>query len=103
MSSTVVSRNRDLKRLRDEGYDVSVKQGYLFVKDVPLVNGRGEVGRGTLVSALALTGETVEAPETHVAMLIGDYPCEENGTPIAQLKHEGAKDLGGGVTVNFSF
>jgi ThiF family len=103
MSSTVVSRNRDLKRLRDEGYDVSVKQGYLFVKDVPLVNGRGEVGRGTLVSTLALTGETVEAPETHVVMLIGDYPCEENGTPIAQLKHEGAKDLGGGVKVDFSF
>ena len=103
MSSTVVSRSPDLKRLRDEGYDVSVKQGYLFVKDVPLVNERGEIGRGALVSTLALSGETVEAPETHVVMLIGEYPCEENGAPIAQLKHEGAKDLGGGLTVDFSF
>jgi hypothetical protein len=103
MSSTVVSRNPDLKKLRDEGYDVSVKQGYLFVKDIPLVNERGEITRGALVSTLALTGETVNRPDTHVVMLIGEYPCHENGTPIAQLQHNGAKDLGNGLIVNFAF
>lgn len=103
MSSTVVSRNEDLKRLRDEGYDVAVGQGYLLVRGVPFVNEQRQVGRGTLVSALTLTGEHAEAPDTHVVMWIGAFPCREDGTRIEQLSHEGGKDLGGGLTVDFGF
>jgi molybdopterin/thiamine biosynthesis adenylyltransferase len=103
MSSTVLDRNPDLKRLRDEGYDVSVKQGYLFVSDVPLVNEQREIRRAVLVSSLNLAGETVEKPETHVVMLIGEYPCDEHGQRLAQLEHGGPQDLGGGIKVDFSF
>lgn len=103
MSSTALDRNADLKRLRDEGYDVSVKQGYLFVRDVPLVNEQREIKRGVLISALQLAGEVVEKPNTHVVMLIGEYPCNEQGQRLAQLEHGGAQNLGAGVEVNFSF
>lgn len=103
MSSIVVGRNPDLKRLRDEGFDVSIKQGYLFIKDVPLVNEQREIKLGVLISALSLAGETVNKPDTHVLMLIGDYPCNEHGQRLTQLEHGGTQELGGGVTVNFSF
>jgi hypothetical protein len=103
LSSTVVSRNEDLKRLRDEGYDVVIEQGFLLVRGVPFVNEQRQVGRGTLVSALTLTGEHAEAPDTHVVMWIGDFPCREDGTRIEQLSHEDAKDLGGGLAVDFGF
>jgi hypothetical protein len=103
MSSTVLDRNPALKRLRDEGYNVSIKQGYLFVDDVPLVNENRELKRGTLISTLSLSGETVNKPDTHVVMLIGEYPCNEHGQRLTQLEHEGPKDLGNGITVNFAF
>jgi ThiF family len=103
LSSTVVSRNEDLKQLRDEGYDVAVEQGFLLVRNVPFVNEQRQVGRGTLMSALTLTGEHAEAPDTHVVMWIGEFPCREDGTRIEQLSYEGGKDLGGGLIIDFGF
>ena len=38
MSQRPISRSRDLKRLRDEGYDLEIRSGYLLAKDVPYVN-----------------------------------------------------------------
>ena len=35
MSLALFSRNRDLKRLRDEGYFVQQRGGYLVMRDVP--------------------------------------------------------------------
>ena len=35
MSLPLIDRSVDLKRLRDEGYDVQVKNGYVAVRGVP--------------------------------------------------------------------
>ena len=56
MSQQLISRSADLKRLREEGYDLEIRTGYLLVKDVPYVNSRKEVKRGILVSKLTLGG-----------------------------------------------
>jgi len=50
MSSALIGRSPDLKRLRDEGYDIAVVDGYVIMRDVPYVNGTREVKRGILVS-----------------------------------------------------
>src|SRR5437588_1984129 len=81
MSEQLINRNPDLKRLRDEGYDVSIRASHLLVRDVPYVAGGGRVQRGTLVSALKLAGDLTEPPDTHVAMFAGDYPCDQTGAP----------------------
>ena len=67
MSQSLISRSRDLKRLRDEGYDLEIRSGYLLVKDVPYVNSRREVKRGILVSTLTLAGDVTTTPDNHVA------------------------------------
>jgi len=54
MSQKPIGHSRDLKRLRDEGYDLEIRSGYLLVKDVPYVNFSKQVKRGTLVSKLML-------------------------------------------------
>lgn len=104
MSHQLINRSPDLKRLRDEGYDIEVKSGYLLVKSVPYVNSKKEVRRGILVSNLALAGDMTAPPHTHVAYFIGEHPCRVDGTEIAQIKNQSAKQLlADGVVVDHTF
>lgn len=104
MSQQPISRSADLKKLRDEGYDLEIRSGCLLVKDVPYVNSRKELKRGILVIKLVLAGDETGRPDTHVAYFSGEHPCSEDGTEIARIKHESRDhSLAEGVVVNHSF
>ena len=104
MSQELISRNEDLKRLRDEGYEVEVRASYLLVHNVPYLNAQRELKRGTLVSALQLAGDKTVRPSDHVVLFAGDHPCNKNGTEISQIKHSSsAQTVGEGVVVSHSF
>lgn len=104
MSQRPISRSADLKRLRDEGYDLEVRSGCLLVKDVPYVNSRKEVQRGILVIKLVLADDQTGRPDTHQAYFAGEHPCNEDGTEIEKIKHgSGPNSLAEGVAVNHSF
>ena len=104
MSQRPINRSPDLKKLRDEGYDLEVRSGCLLVKDVPYVNARQEVKRGTLIIKLVLADDETGRPDTHVAYFSGEHPCHEDGSEIAKIKHgSGDHSLAEGVVVNHSF
>ncbi|HBN22618.1 MAG TPA: hypothetical protein DD412_05210 [Holosporales bacterium] len=106
MSHILISHSLDLKKLRDEGYDLEVwpGSGYLLVKEVPYVNNRREVRRGILVSPLTLAGDITTKPDTHVAYFIGDHPCRPNGDEIEQIKNNSSeRQLAEGLVVNHMF
>ena len=90
MSQQLISRNADLQRLRNEGFDVQVKGSYLVMRGVPYVNGKKEVLRGTLVSELSLAGDDTIKPSTHVMYFAGEYPCNADGSEIAKIRHQSA-------------
>jgi tRNA A37 threonylcarbamoyladenosine dehydratase len=87
MSQELINRNLDLKRLRDEGYEVEIKATYLLVHSVPYLNSRREIGRGTLISALQLAGDQTVKPSDHVTLFTGEHPCNKDGSEISQIKH----------------
>jgi len=104
MSQRPINRSADLKKLRDEGYDLEVRSGCLLVKDVPYVNSGKVVGRGILVIKLVLADDQTGRPDTHVAYFAGDHPCNEDGSEIAKIIHgSNAHSLAEGVPVNHSF
>jgi hypothetical protein len=104
MSHQLISRSPDLKKLRDEGYDLEIRSGFLLVKSVPYVNSRKEVQRGILVTNLVLAGDVTTRPDTHVVYFAGDYPCRVDGTEIDQIKHSsGERTLADGVVIQHSF
>lgn len=104
MSQQPINRSPDLKKLRDEGYDLEVRSGCLLVKDVPYVNSGKVVGCGILVIKLVLADDQTGRPDTHVAYFAGDHPCNEDGSEIAKIKHgSNAHSLAEGVPVNHSF
>lgn len=85
MSRRLISRNADLSRLQDDGYEVSIVGGYLLIDHVPYVNSDAKVGFGTLVSDLALAGDETQVPGNHVAYFIGEVPCDASGAPLSKL------------------
>lgn len=104
MSQQLIARNPDLKRLRDEGFDIEIRAGHLVIRGVPYVDATGSVQRGMLVSELTLAGDRTASPGTHVALFAGQHPCDQFGNELSKIKHATAtNDLGEGLVVQHSF
>lgn len=92
MSQKLISRNRDLMTLRDDGYNIDVRCGHLVVYDIPYVDSGRCVRRdGILVSALELVADETVRPTDHVAMFSGDHPCDEEGRALEKIKHSSGR------------
>lgn len=104
MSQQLISRNDDLRALRDDGYEVAVQAGHLILHKVPYVNSQKEVKHGTLISVLELSGDTTDKPKDHKAFFSGGHPCDKDGQKLKQLEHSSkCRNLGGGLAADHSF
>ncbi|MBN2857451.1 MAG: ThiF family adenylyltransferase [Candidatus Delongbacteria bacterium] len=91
MSQQLINLNPDLKQLRDEGYYIEIKDGYLLLHDVPYLNKDKIVLTGTIVSQLVFAGGNLVKPKDHVAYFIGGPPCDKNGIMLNSLINNTAK------------
>jgi len=100
-----INRSPDLKRLRDEGFEIEVKGGYLITHHIPYVNGNREIKFGKLVSTLSLNNDVTIKPDNHVISFMGEYPCNNDGSIITAIQHSGQQNqaLFDGIIINFSF
>ncbi len=104
MSTLLITRSPDLKRLRDDGYHVEVKSGYLLIRDVPYLDEDKNVQRGVLVSALELAGDITTKPTDHVVMFTGTMPHDPSGRPLEQIRNSDQREyLDIGLTINHRF
>jgi len=105
MSHALISRNPDLRRLRDEGYSLEVRKAHLLVHDVPYLDASRQVRRGTLVSSLNMVGgDRTARPDTHVAYFIGSHPYRHAGGEITAIKHgSGRQVLAEGIEIDHAF
>jgi hypothetical protein len=104
MSSSPISLSPDLKRLRDEGYEVAIIAGHLVVSHVPYVTETREVHYAALVSELTLRGDRTGKPKTHVIKFSGSLPCDSEGKPLKQILHSSPTEtLADGLVVHHSF
>src|SRR6202162_2634777 len=104
MSEQLVNHSPDLRRLRDEGYDIEIRSNYLLVKQVPYVTADRVVARGILVSELSTSGNTTTTPNTHVVTFAGSIPCEDHGRELnAIIIQRGAFPVDGTLTASCMF
>jgi hypothetical protein len=92
MLHPLISRNADLKRLFDEGFEVEIIGAHLVIRSVPYVNAALQLRRGVLVAQLHLNVDVTTPPKQHVVMFAGEFPCDEHGAELAKLKHGSAKN-----------
>jgi hypothetical protein len=104
MLQSLINRNPTMKRLQDEGFCLELRAGYLLVHDVPYVSAGREIKRGTLVSKLTLSGNTVLKPEDHVMRFIGEQPHNHDGSVLEGAQISDAKErLGEGLVIDRTF
>lgn len=104
MSQPLINHSPDLQRLRNDGYDIEIRGGFLLLKHVPYVNSRRAVGFGMLVTDLTLSGDVTTRPSSHVVHFSGEYPCNADGSDITQIRHQSSRhQLGHGIEVDHSF
>jgi hypothetical protein len=104
MSQQLISRSADLRRLRDEGYEVAVVGGHLTVGHVPYVDAARQVRYGTLISELTLAGDVTIKPSTHVVTFAGDMPCDHLGSPLTKIVNgEGGPVVSPDLAARYTF
>ena len=104
MSLELTKANRDLRRLRDEGYAIEIQHGHLVLDSIPYVNGKGEVKRGRLITELTLAGGRTTKPGNHQVWFVGEMPHTAYGRPLTALGlAECNHPVFPGVVANFRF
>lgn len=104
MSRQLITRSPDLKALEDDGYNIEVIDGHLVIYGIPYVNASRKTMYGTLVSKLDLAGDVTVTPSSHVAMFAGEYPCDEKGCELVEIKCQGSEQtIRDGLVVNHWF
>ena len=104
MSGSLISRSPDLLRLREQGYNLEVRESLLLVHDIPYVNAERQVSYGTLVSSLELQGDVTMRPQDHTASFVGQHPCDPQGAILPQIQHSSEhRTLAPGVEVDHLF
>jgi hypothetical protein len=105
MSRLLISRNPELRRLIDEGYDIEIRSGHLLVHSVPYATSNKQVARGVIVSELSMaTPDVLGRPSTHQVHFIGEHPCKADGADLAQIRcQSGEFKLVEGITAQHWF
>lgn len=104
MSTQLVNRSPDLKRLRDEGYDIEVLQsGHLVVRHIPYVSAEGVVLRGTFVTPLKMAGQRTAPPDDHTVWFAGEFPCHADRSPMDQINAGATQQVAGEIVTQFVF
>ncbi|WJI14646.1 ThiF family adenylyltransferase [Pseudoxanthomonas winnipegensis] len=85
MSSSLISRSPELQRLRDEGYDLEIRDSHLLVKGIAYATVDKTVAVGTLVIALHLTADVAHTAPDHTAWFAGQVPCDSFGQPLNKI------------------
>jgi len=105
VSQKLVDRSPDLKRLRDEGFDVRVVGNgtHLRIGSVPFVNEAKQVGTGFLLSTLEFEQNSVKRPNEHPAWFGGGTPCDKNGKPLTIIINSSRSTPVEGLDVDVQF
>lgn len=107
MSARVINLNSDLKQLRDEGYELEIKQGHAIVYNVPYLDDKMVIQHGILISPLTMRGDAVHyenAGTSHVIYFQGTHPYCANGQLISGLILQNIHGQTiAGISVDFSF
>ena len=92
MSTELIEVNHDLKRLRSDGYDISIQEGHLLVRDVPYLDETGAIRLAVLLSPLRLTGDSTIQPDSHTVMFTGEYPHSTDGSRLTSIECGGRNE-----------
>jgi len=105
MSHPLIDLNEDLRRLRDKGFNLSIHEACLVVRDIPYVTASREVRTdGILVSPLDLDGDITRQPSDHQIRFAGERPSTPDGSELHGVRpHPSAHRISAELSADFHF
>jgi hypothetical protein len=91
MSSKPTGPDSPFQRLRDEGYEVEIRQQHLLVHRVPFISSERVIRHGSLVCTYVENAGELMPPDNHQVWFTGDFPCSPEGIPLGALVNESTK------------
>jgi hypothetical protein len=85
MSRRPINRSPDLKRLRDDGYDIEYRSGFLLLHGVPYLASPTIVERATIFAPLTLNDDIAQPPGDHQVFFVGKTPHHASGRTMTGL------------------
>lgn len=103
MSTELINRSPDLKRLLDDGYEIFTIGATAVVSHVPYLDAQGSLKYGKLASPLRLSGDVAVYDKNHVIKFSGDYPHYDDGSKITAIQYATTSETIGGITFSYMF
>ena len=85
MSTAPLARDEDLRRLLDDGYDVTLDGGHLVVRRIPYVTADEAVAYGSLAYPVTVSGDQMVSDTDHRIWFVGDSAVQR-ARAAAQLR-----------------
>lgn len=85
MSANPIAPSLDVQQLIDEGYAVTIQDGYLIVDNVPYIPRANTIDRGTLICAFAVINGVPHVGGDHTVWFTGSVPCQADGTSLENV------------------
>ncbi|RYC10556.1 ThiF family adenylyltransferase [Nocardioides zhouii] len=82
MSTAPLGPDPDVRRLIDDGHDISLVNGHLVVKRVPYVTTEKGVAYGFLAYPVTVSGDNIVHGSDHRIWFGGSTPCNEDAAPF---------------------
>ncbi len=88
MSTGPLARDEDVRRLLDDGYDVTITGGHLVVRRIPYATADKTVAYGQLAYPVTVSGSQVVSDTDHRIWFVGTAPCNEQGQRLSCVNPE---------------
>jgi hypothetical protein len=104
MSQRLIDRSNDLQLLQNEGFTIEIANGFIAIHDIPYVTSSKDIMYASLISQLTLKGDVTVRPNPHTIYFTGEYPCNNDGSPITSIRHSSPnKTLFGSEIAKYMF
>ncbi len=85
MFRELVRHNEDLNRLLVKGYAIALDGNHLIVRDIPYLDGKGELCWGAIVCKMQSPDNKRYTQKNHQIFFAGSHPHGLDGEPVAHL------------------
>jgi hypothetical protein len=104
MFSKQISLSPDIIQLRNDGYEVEIKENFLLIHNIPYFNTDKQVCKGILISKLSIKGNQVIHTKDHTTFFKGSEPCDAKGIPIRSIiNNSRLQKLSANISANHLF
>lgn len=92
MSTQPFDHNPDLKKLKDEGYNISIINNNIVIHGIPYVNNKKEILFSSIYCPFKMEGQKI-IQDDHTVRFTGEHPCDQFGKENESFVHSPQENI----------